>query len=411
MSLNVLSLLRDRSAFSSDLLHSALTQFIGTGTLHVTYANGRHETYGDNTDPVSHIVFHDAKAETGLLTNPSLKLGEAYMDGRLELKEGDLYDLLHTMVGNRAGGRLPGPIKKLSKAAKMVRRSRLNDAGRSRKNVAHHYDLDGRVYDLFLDQQRQYSCAYFEREDMTLDEAQTAKISRIARKLAPKPGLRALDIGSGWGGMGVHLAKAHGLDVTGVTLSDEQLAGARARAEAAGVSDKVSFELIDYRNVEGQFDRIVSVGMAEHVGKLALDAYFAKISDLLAPDGVALIHFISRYNTARKTNPWLEKYIFPGGYIPPVSEAMLSVERSGMMIADIEIWRTHYAHTLGHWRRRFLDNWDKAEALYDARFCRMFDYYLASSQASFSVGKNMIAQFVLIKDRHALPQTRSYMEG
>ncbi|HUF57568.1 MAG TPA: cyclopropane-fatty-acyl-phospholipid synthase family protein [Thermohalobaculum sp.] len=393
------------------MLHRAFKAFVGAGTLHVRYANGRSESYGDGSGPAVSIVFHDRAAERGMVTHPALKLGECYMDGTLELAEGDLYDLLHLMVGNRTQGRLPGPMKALARAAALTRPQRLVDARRARANVAHHYDLDSRLYDLFLDAERQYSCAYFERADMTLDEAQRAKMARIAQKLAPRQGQTALDIGSGWGGLGLHLAREKGLQVTGVTLSEEQLGVARRRAADEGMGDRARFELVDYREVEGPFDRIVSVGMLEHVGKRALDAYFARVAELLADDGVALIHSISRYNKPRPTNPWFEKYIFPGHYIPALSEAMAAVERSGLLIADIEIWRLHYAETLKHWRQRFLANRDKARALHDERFCRMWEYYLASAEAGFRVGGNMVFQLLLLKDRNALPQTRAWMEA
>ena len=393
------------------LLHRVFERFVGTGTLTVQFASGRTETYGDGTPPAVGIAFTSPEAERGMLTNPGLKLGEGYVDGTIELREGDLYDLLHIMVGNRSQGRLPAPMRALAKAGALARPQRLIDARRARANAAHHYDLDNRLYELFLDEERQYSCAYFARPDMSLEEAQRAKVERIARKLAPEPGQRALDIGSGWGGMALHLAREHGMDVTGVTLSQEQLGVSRERAAAAGLEERVRFELMDYRDVEGPFDRIVSIGMLEHVGRRALDAYFAKVFDLLGENGVALIHSISRYNPPRPTNPWLEKYIFPGGYIPAPSEALAAVERSGLLIADMEVWRLHYAETLRHWRRRFLANRDKARALHDERFCRMWDYYLASSEASFRVGGNMVIQLLLLKDRTALPQTRSYMEA
>ena len=402
---------RPRLGGAAALLHRVFARFVGAGTLEVEFVGGRTETYGDGNPPAVKIAFTSREAERGMLTYPGLKLGECYVDGTLELREGDLYDLLHIMVGNRSQGRLPGPIRALATAGALARPDRLIDARRARANAAHHYDLDGRLYDLFLDEDRQYSCAYFARPDMTLEEAQRAKIERIARKLALRPGQRVLDIGSGWGGLGLHLAREHGVDVTGVTLSREQLGVARERAAAAGLQDRVRFELADYRQVEGPFDRIVSVGMLEHVGKRALESYFSKVADLLSDDGVALIHSISRYNPPRPTNPWLEKYIFPGGYIPAPSEALAAVERQGLLIADMEIWRLHYAETLRHWRQRFLANRDKARALHDEWFCRMWEYYLASSEASFRVGGNMVFQLLLLKDRTALPQTRAYMEA
>ena len=401
---------RLRLPSATAVLHRVLRRVAVSGTLTVTFANGRQETYGDGDAPVSAITLSPA-AEHALLTNPALRLGEIFMDGELEIREGTIYDLLHIFMKGREEGRLPRPLSALAKASLRLLPERLNDARRARANVAHHYDLDGRLYELFLDAERQYSCAYFERPDMTLDEAQRAKMARIARKLAPRPGQTALDIGSGWGGLGLHLAREKGLRVTGITLSEEQLAAARRRAADEGLDDRARFELVDYRTVGGEYDRIVSVGMLEHVGRRALRPYFARVARLLKQDGVALIHSIGGYCPPYPTNPWMTKYIFPGGYIPALSEAMAAVERSGLLIADVEIWRLHYAETLRHWRQRFMANRERAKALYDERFCRMWEFYLASSEASFRVASNMVFQLLLVKDRNALPQTRHYMEA
>ena len=394
-----------------ELLHRVLRRVAASGTLAVEFADGRRETYGDGDRPVSGIALTTPEAERELLLNPGLRLGELFMDGRLEIREGSVYDLLHILMKGRAENRLPRPVRALSQASARLRPDRLNDLRRARANVAHHYDLDGRLYDLFLDEERQYSCGYFERPDMTLEEAQRAKIARIARKLAPRPGQTALDIGSGWGGLALHLAREKGLKVTGITLSEEQLAVSRKRAAEEGLEDRVRFEPEDYRRVEGQFDRIVSVGMLEHVGRRFLGAYFARVAELLKKDGVALVHSIGGYTPPGPTNPWMTKYIFPGGYIPALSEALAAVERSGLLIADVEIWRLHYAETLKNWRRRFMANREAARALYDERFCRMWEFYLASSEASFRVAGNMVFQLLLVKDRTALPQTRTYMEA
>ena len=393
-----------------DLLHRVFQRILKKWSLQVTWSDGSQHIYGDGSPPRSAIRLTE-EAERGILTYPALRLGESYMNGSLTLEKGDIYDLLQVFVGNRALVRMPGWMRAAAAAGKLTRIGLLNDTNRSRRNVAHHYDLDGRLYDLFLDGNRQYSCAYFEREGMTLDKAQDAKLKRIGRKLFASPGMRALDIGSGWGGLGCHLAKAQGLNVTGVTLSEEQLAAARALAESEGLSDRVHFELRDYREVEDTFDRIVSVGMLEHVGRPQLKPYFSKVHDLLAADGVALVHSIGNYTPGRPTNPWMAKYIFPGGYIPSLADAMEAVEESGLLIADVEIWRLHYAETLKAWRERFTTNRARAAALYDERFCRMWEFYLAGSECGFRYGRNMVFQLLLVKDRGLLPPSRSWMES
>jgi cyclopropane-fatty-acyl-phospholipid synthase len=285
-----------------------------------------------------------------------------------------------------------------------------NPAARSKRNVAHHYDLSGRLYSLFLDRDRQYSCAYFPRGDETLDAAQLAKKRHIAAKLRmDRPGLEVLDIGSGWGGLGLMLAREHGARVLGITLSEEQLAESRARAEAEGLADRVRFELLDYRSITRQFDRIVSVGMFEHVGIGFYPAYFNTIARCLRPDGVALVHSIGRFEGPSATNPWIQKYIFPGGYCPALSEVLPSVERSGLFSTDIEVLRLHYAETLRHWRRRFAANRDTIAAIYDERFCRMFEFYLCGSELAFRRQGHMIFQIQLARRHDAVPLTRDYI--
>ncbi|MGH7044553.1 MAG: class I SAM-dependent methyltransferase, partial [Acetobacteraceae bacterium] len=277
-------------------------------------------------------------------------------------------------------------------------------------NVAHHYDLDGRLYSLFLDRDRQYSCAYFPRGDETLEAAQEAKKRHIAAKLClDRPDLSVLDIGCGWGGMALTLARDFGAKVLGVTLSVEQLNEARTRAAAAGLADRVRFELLDYRAVTGQFDRIVSVGMFEHVGVDHYRTFFATMANRLAPDGVALLHAIGRNEGPGSTNPWLAKYIFPGGYCPALSETLAASERSGLRLTDIEILRLHYAETLRHWRRRFSANRDTIASLYDERFCRMFEFYLAGSELSFRHDNMMVFQIQLAHRQEAVPLTRAYI--
>ncbi len=297
--------------------------------------------------------------------------------------------------------------------ARLTRRlAQFNPASRSRRNVAHHYDLNGRLYSLFLDRDRQYSCAYFLRGDETLEEAQAAKKRHIAAKLClDRPDLEVLDIGSGWGGMALTLARDYGARVTGITLSTEQLAEATARAAAEGLSDRVKFELLDYRAMNRKFDRIVSVGMFEHVGVGHFDNFFDVVKRNLAPDGVALIHAIGRFTPPDATSAWITKYIFPGGYCPSLSEVFPAIERSGLFTTDAEILRLHYAETLRHWRRRFAANRDAITTIYDERFCRMFEFYLTASELSFRRDSLMIFQIQLANSQTAVPLTRDYIHA
>jgi cyclopropane-fatty-acyl-phospholipid synthase len=275
--------------------------------------------------------------------------------------------------------------------------------------VAHHYDLSGELYDLFLDEDRNYSCAYFRDPGMTLNEAQEAKKHHIAKKLLIEPGMKVLDIGCGWGGMGLTLARDYGAEVTGVTLSEEQHAMANARAEKAGLADRARFELMDYRDVTGQFDRIVSIGMFEHVGVPQYDTFFDTVERLLKPDGIALIHTIGRSDPPGTTSPWILKYIFPGGYVPAMSEAMSAVERRALVTTDVEVWRLHYAKTLRKWRERFEANIDRVRELYDDRFCRMWRYYLTASELTFRLDNQVVFQFQMSPKQDAVPLTREYL--
>jgi cyclopropane-fatty-acyl-phospholipid synthase len=323
-----------------------------------------------------------------------------------------IYDLLDVMLANVEHNPSTHPVLRLREhLAAVVRRiQQYNPAGRALRNVAHHYDLNGRLYSLFLDRDRQYSCAYFPRGDETLEEAQSAKKRHIAAKLClDRPGLRVLDIGCGWGGMALTLARDFGAQVTGITLSQEQLTEARARAAAEGLEDKVTFELVDYRSVTDTFDRIVSVGMFEHVGIGHYRTFFDTVAKCLKPDGVALIHAIGRSDGPGSTNAWIRKYIFPGGYSPALSEVLPPVERSRLMVTDIEILRLHYAETLRQWRRRFAANRDAISALYDEKFCRMFEFYLAGSEITFRRSGHMVWQLQLTHGHGAVPLTRDYI--
>ena len=334
------------------------------------------------------------------------------MDGSVSTDGSSLYDVLDVLLANAQNNVSGHPgIQAHELLSRLGRRLvQFNPAGRSRRNVAHHYDLNGRLYSLFLDRDRQYSCGYFPCGDETLEEAQTAKKRHIAAKLClDRPGLRVLDIGCGWGGMALTLARDFGAIVTGITLSREQLTEARARAAAEGLADRVRFEMLDYRAMAEQFDRIVSVGMFEHVGVGHYRAFFDMVARCLKPDGVALIHAIGRSDGPGGTNAWIQKYIFPGGYSPALSEVLPGVERSRLMATDIEILRLHYAETLRHWRRRFAANRDAIAALYDDRFCRMFEFYLAASEITFRRGGHMVWQLQLAHQHGVVPATRDYI--
>ena len=395
------------------VLDAILRQLVTIGRLIVTWPDGNQVSYGGNSGgPGAAMRLHDKKAVRKLITNPSMAAGELYMDGGLSVEDGRIYDLLDVLLANRQGNPGSHPVLRLRDCMSgLVRRlAQYNPAGRAQRNVAHHYDLNGRLYSLFLDRDRQYSCAYFPRGDETLEEAQAAKKRHIAAKLClHRPGLRVLDIGCGWGGMALTLARDHGAIVTGVTLSEEQLREARARAAAEGLADRVRFELLDYRAVTEKFDRIVSVGMFEHVGVGHYREFFETVARCLKPDGVALVHAIGRSDGPGGTNAWMRKYIFPGGYSPALSEVLPGVERTGLMTTDIEILRLHYAETLRHWRRRFAANRDAITALYDERFSRMFEFYLAASEITFRRCGHMVWQMQLAHDQAAVPLTRDYI--
>jgi cyclopropane-fatty-acyl-phospholipid synthase len=393
------------------LLVQILSRFIATGTLKVTWPDGSTSIFRGATEgPSAALIIRTTEAIRHLVFNPALAFGEAWMDETIEPDGCTLYDLLNLLMINSMGR---GHI--LEEAASILRYARrtwiqFNPVQRSRKNVAHHYDLDGRLYNLFLDKDRQYSCAYFKTGNETLDEAQEAKKHHIASKLRlSRPDMEVLDIGCGWGGMALTLARDYGARVTGITLSTEQLAWARNRAEAEGLSHRVRFELLDYRLVRKKYDRIVSVGMFEHVGIAHYDDFFMKIRDILNEDGVAVIHSIGRNDRPGTTNPWIDKYIFPGGYSPALSETFAAIEKCGLWVTDCEILRLHYARTLRLWRERFAAGREKAKALYDERFCRMFEFYLAGAELSFRVQGHMNFQIQLTRAIDAVPFTRDYM--
>jgi cyclopropane-fatty-acyl-phospholipid synthase len=394
------------------MLDPLLRRFIAQGRLSVRWPDGRVVAYGgQQAGPEAAIAITNRRAVWAITLNPGLKFGECYMDGSVQPLDCTIYDVLDVLMTNMGGGRSSFFMAAQDRFRLLSRRlAQFNPASRSQRNVAHHYDLNGRLYSLFLDRDRQYSCAYFARGDETLEEAQAAKKRHIAAKLRlDRPDLSVLDIGCGWGGMALTLAREFGARVTGITLSTEQLGEARARAEAEGLADRVSFELLDYRAVDRPFDRIVSVGMFEHVGIGFYPRFFNVLRRCLKPDGVALLHTIGRSDGPSSTSPWLTKYIFPGGYSPSLSEVLPAIEKSGLIVSDIEILRLHYALTLREWRRRFAANRDAIAALYDERFCRMFEFYLAGSELAFRRTHHENFQIQLVRDQEALPLTRDYM--
>jgi len=392
------------------VLELVLRSFIRRGTLRLTTASGRVLRFGDGTGEPVAVRFMTRAAQWKVLLDPELQVGQAYMNGTLVVERGSIADFLALALSqDNSGGpprwaRLPWLVRYVGR-----RLAQFNPRARSRQNVAHHYDLDKRLYSLFLDADRQYSCAYFEHPEQSLDDAQLAKRRHIASKLLVRPGARVLDIGSGWGGMGLYLAELCGARVTGVTLSDEQLALSRSRAEEKGLAGRVAFRLQDYRDVTEQFDRIVSVGMFEHVGVGYYDVFFSKCAELLSDDGVMLLHSIGRSEGPGITNPWIAKYIFPGGYIPALSEVLPAVERAGLLVTDIEILRLHYAETLKQWRERFLAHHGDLERIYDARFTRMWEFYLAASEMTFREQNMMVMQLQLTKRQGVVPITRDYI--
>ncbi len=385
-------------------------RIIRHGTLELTTPDGRTAIYGDGTGAPVRARITDPAVPRHMVRNAELALGEAYTNGTFVIEDDDLHGFLTLAMNNfrtADGSRWQGPLSTRDAIAR--RFTQWNEAARSKRNVAAHYDLSGELYDLFLDTDRQYSCAYFREGDETLDEAQIAKKAHIASKLRLEPGQRVLDIGCGWGGMALTLAQDYGVSVVGITLSEEQHKVATARARAAGLADRVEFRLMDYRALDETFDRIVSVGMFEHVGVPQYRTYFAQVNRLLAEDGVALVHTIGRKGPPGRTSDWITKYIFPGGYVPAMSEMMAAVELSDLWSTDVEVWRLHYAQTLRHWHDRFMANIDKARALYDDRFCRMWRYYLVASELTFRYGGQCVFQVQLARRQDAVPLTRDYM--
>jgi len=385
--------------------------FVSVGRLDVTLANGQTRSYAGAPGPEVAMQFHTSDLPRKLVLTTDMAVGEGYMNGDLTLAGDDLRGFFAFLAMNTDRSDHLWWRRSAHHVRKARRRfDQWNPAHRARENVAHHYDLSARLYDLFLDEDRQYSCAYFTHPDLSLEDAQTAKKAHIAKKLCLEPGMRVFEIGCGWGGLALSLARDYGVEVLGVTLSTEQHAWATEQARAEGLSDKVRFELRDYRAVTGQFDRIVSVGMFEHVGVPHYREYFDAVRDRLTDTGVALIHTIGRVAPPGTTSPWITKYIFPGGYVPALSEMLEAVEKSGLYQTDIEVWRLHYAETLKHWLTRFEAQSDAAAALYDDRFVRMWRYYLAASEMTFRHGRQCVFQVQLARNQEAVPLTRAYIE-
>ena len=380
------------------------------GSVEVVDANGALHRFGDGTPPTVRIRFHDGLTPWKLLIAPSMTLGEGYMDGKITVENAHIYDFLELATRNmRRIGSLPLSLtaENLSKVVRYIQQ--FNFARRARRNVAHHYDLSRQLFELFLDSDRQYSCAYFDRPDDDIETAQINKKRHLAAKLLLADGQRVLDIGCGWGGLGLYLAKKFDLHVTGITLSEEQHAVANERALNERMAGRATFDLRDYREQTGTFDRIVSVGMFEHVGIPYYQTFFDKVRDLLKDDGVMLLHTIGRSGRPSVTDPWIRKYIFPGGYIPALSEVMPAIEDAGLTVTDIEFIGPHYAETLRAWQNRFQANRDKVKALYDERFCRMWEYYLAGSEVSFRHMGLTLFQIQMVKNRESVPMTRDYI--
>jgi cyclopropane-fatty-acyl-phospholipid synthase len=391
------------------LLIILLRRFIRRGSFKVTTASGCTYTLGDGSGPPVAVRFTTAKAQRAVLLDPELKFGEAYMDGTLVVEQGSIADVLAILLrqDRTAGPNWAWPARVVRFLLRRLQQ--FNPRSRARQNVAHHYDLDGRLYSLFLDGDQQYSCGYFETEDQSLDDAQLAKKRHLAAKLRLHPDVNVLDIGCGWGGLALYLAGIAGARVTGITLSREQYHRAQNRALERGLARDTTFRLVDYRDVEGSFDRIVSVGMFEHVGVGFYDAFFGKCAELLADDGVALLHTIGRSGRPGIANPWIAKYIFPGGYIPALSEVLPAIERSQLIVADVEVLQLHYAETLKAWRERFLAHRDEVQRIYHQRFVRMWEFYLACSEMAFREGDLVVFQIQMAKRKGLVPATRDYI--
>ena len=395
------------------LLATVLAGVLGEGQLTIIDSSGRsHRIDGARPGPAVAIRIHTWWTGIRIALRPRLAFGESYMDGKLTVEDGDVYDLLDLLGRNIAAVDDTLLVRWSFALQKFLRLlEQYNPVGRAQRNVAHHYDLNDQLYDFFLDRDRQYSCAYFTTPGENLEQAQLDKKRHIAAKMLLRSDQRVLDIGSGWGGLGLFLSQQFGVDVTGVTLSREQHAVSSRRALEGGIADKVRFKLLDYRLESGRYDRIVSVGMFEHVGAAHYVEYFTKVKELLADDGVMLLHTIGRMEPPGGTNTWLRKYIFPGGYSPALSEVLAAIEKVGLWVTDVEVLRLHYAETIRHWRQRFQANREKVKqtAGYDEHFCRMWEFYLAGCEVSFRYMNQTVFQIQIARRQDSVPLTRDYM--
>ena len=394
------------------LLSTLLRRFVQCGTLRVYDADGRLHTFsGTPAEPVVTMRLHSKSLYTKLFFNPELYVGEAYMDGTLTFEDGSTcFDLLNLFSNNRTG-LTHHPLQAFLRSTwrSLRRLHQYNPIGKALKNASHHYDLSDDFYRLFLDEDLQYTCAYYLDPEDTLEQAQLNKKRHVCAKLKIEDGMKIAELGCGWGGLALHIAQSADVEVTAVNLSIEQIRVARQRAEQLGVADRVHFEHMDYRELQGKYDRVVSVGMLEHVGLGHYDEFFQKFRSLLTEDGIGLVHSIGRYSPPGSVSPFVRKYIFPGGYAPSLSEIFAPAERQRVWVSDCEILRMHYYYTLRDWRERFMANWDKAAAIYDERMCRMWEFYLISAQLAFLTGSQMIFQLVLANNRVAVPIVRDYM--
>ena len=396
--------------FGMYVLSRMLERFVQTGTLRVIDPLGRMHEFSGTAEPVATIRLHAPNLPWKLFLNPELHAGESYMNGTLTLVDCSLEDFLGLFSLNRssmASVPLQSVLRRLSRMLRAFQQ--YNPIGKAQQNVAHHYDLSRELYELFLDEDLQYSCAYFSSPDDSLEQAQENKKRHLAAKLRLSPGQRVLDIGSGWGGLAFDIARRADVQVLGVTLSEEQYRLSTERAKTLGLSDRVHFELIDYRKVTGRFDRVISVGMFEHVGVNHYPTFFDRVRDLLEPAGVAVLHSIGHRSPPGNASAWMRKYIFPGAYGPALSETLAAIEKTDLWVADIEILRLHYARTLREWYRRFQRNRAEIEQLYDERFCRMWEFYLLSAESMFQTGGEMVFQMQLTRQRDAVPLTRNYL--
>lgn len=395
----------------NSLLSNLAARLITKGSLAITDAEGKLHHFGDGTGQPVHIIVHTKRAERAISLDPSLGIPETYMNGEMDFLAGDPLAFLAIAYQNMGLTSPNSLIMRVNEGTRMLfrRLQQINYPGRSKKNVHRHYDLSGDLYRLFLDDDLQYSCAYYPTPETTLEEAQLAKKQHIAAKLALESGQKVLDIGSGWGGMALYLAKQFDVDLLGVTLSTEQYAVSNERTTKAKMTSHVRFEMEDYRDLKGPFDRIVSVGMFEHVGLNHYRTFFDKCAELLSDDGTMLIHTIGRTSGPSVTAAFIRKYIFPGGYIPALSEVLPAIEKAGLFVTDVEILRFHYAETLKHWRERFMARRDEAVRIYDERFARMWEFYLAGSEAAFRWQDLVNFQIQISKRRESLPLTRDYM--